>query len=492
MDNYSIFSPCDIHRSPRKFSTEKTNFIKRLFAHTDCLKPFYLYDDSKISHQNVAQKRDKKELPFKTETFASVDDDRKTSLPSKNSIWLANSTRWRQILRCYYTLDPWNKGYIDIDEACDWLDKEKNSNPDLAEFLLRILQDLIDFISSRGVLEKDVFLKVIRQWVNEDYSGCSVYSILRTPHNPVNTAWRKNDEGVNQLNRNIFSQCPFNEKLKNMIITNYVSNQYVDKRTVTPKEALSKLEKWRIRRLQKAQDRKEEKLAILREEVEKESISNSFTVAVLHKGDPAPKALPFEKTLRKCSFMANLEEGSTPKQYLRRKPIAKRIPQATLKCPYISYERPRTARVPLREGVFRKPNLVDFHTLGGDGSKRERDLNQQLSLSFNRNVSNLATVDSYPIGCHPQSDQEDPLLLPWEAPKKTRSTKLREVHDASLTYVSNRSRGEIEWMRSLRQQYLPQTIVCGIENLQPMRRSLCTSIVPHQQSHNYLNSKTKT
>lgn len=111
--------------------------------------------------------------------------------PLESSSELAHRLRWKQVLQSYYFLDPWNKGYIDVDEACHRLNHIRSSDEALAEFLLQIIEDLIPFLSSRGVVDKMCYLKTVKGWVDEDYATPGPYSLLRSASNPISKACRR-------------------------------------------------------------------------------------------------------------------------------------------------------------------------------------------------------------------------------------------------------------------------------------------------------------
>lgn len=83
------------------------------------------------------------------------------------------------------------QGYIDIEEAVDRLRekaKTKDAHP-LLHRLISILEDLKAFVSSRGVIEKEVALSAIYRFINEAGLSCPIYGILRGPSQSLMTAF---------------------------------------------------------------------------------------------------------------------------------------------------------------------------------------------------------------------------------------------------------------------------------------------------------------
>ncbi|KAL8436747.1 hypothetical protein Efla_002179 [Eimeria flavescens] len=101
-----------------------------------------------------------------------------------------NKLRCRVALQVYALLDPLNAGYVDPETACSCIVQINKENKQLADLLLHVLEDMLPFISPRGVIEKDVFLFNLQEWINADISGLSPYNALRTAGNMVSAAFK--------------------------------------------------------------------------------------------------------------------------------------------------------------------------------------------------------------------------------------------------------------------------------------------------------------
>ncbi|CBZ49550.1 conserved hypothetical protein [Neospora caninum Liverpool] len=112
--------------------------------------------------------------------------------------------RCRNVLLCYALLDPYHQGYIDVQEACDAIGNIHKQDKDVAEILLVQLQDMIAYVSPRGVIEKQDFLAEILRRVESDLAGTTPYYCLRGSSNPVSNAWQRGRPFTTVKNRSFY------------------------------------------------------------------------------------------------------------------------------------------------------------------------------------------------------------------------------------------------------------------------------------------------
>ncbi|EPR57629.1 hypothetical protein TGPRC2_293540 [Toxoplasma gondii TgCatPRC2] len=129
-----------------------------------------------------------------------------TALPygKSPSTALATRMRCRNVLLCYALLDPYNQGYIDVQEACDAIGNIHKQDKDVAELLLAQLQDMTAYVSNRGVIEKQDFLAQVLRRVEADLAGSTPYHCLRSSSNPVANAWHKGRPFTTLQNRRFY------------------------------------------------------------------------------------------------------------------------------------------------------------------------------------------------------------------------------------------------------------------------------------------------
>ncbi|XP_026192403.1 uncharacterized protein LOC34618077 [Cyclospora cayetanensis] len=113
-------------------------------------------------------------------------------------------TRCRTVLQVYALLDPLGAGYVDPETACGCIAAAKRDSEELGVILLHVLEDMLPFVSSRGVIEKSVFLKALREWIEVDASGTGPYYALRLSTNPVSTAYKEGLPCTNPAGRSFY------------------------------------------------------------------------------------------------------------------------------------------------------------------------------------------------------------------------------------------------------------------------------------------------
>lgn len=95
-------------------------------------------------------RRGKVPVPSMTENEVLLFTRDTGTLPrTRDTKYVASRMRTRNALFCYALLDPYNQGYIDVQEACDSIGSIHKQDKDVAELLLSILQDMLTFVSSR-------------------------------------------------------------------------------------------------------------------------------------------------------------------------------------------------------------------------------------------------------------------------------------------------------------------------------------------------------
>lgn len=205
------FQTCAIHTPLNSASTKEP-------LRNSCLQTKYAdFNDSFIPLQSIA-----KTLP----DCGAVPGKRHIRVPTApgcalrtrtdgfeaRRLLMADTLRWRNSLHLYRDLDPWNQvglqngvyatradcsrnkrtiesilcvialsqGYIDIQDSIKHLQKTPQADLAYMERLTSILEDLVPFVSSRGVVEKDVAIKAIKRAIDESSLGDCVYGPLKS------------------------------------------------------------------------------------------------------------------------------------------------------------------------------------------------------------------------------------------------------------------------------------------------------------------------
>ncbi|PFH38751.1 hypothetical protein BESB_010930 [Besnoitia besnoiti] len=117
---------------------------------------------------------------------------------------MATRMRCRNVLLCYALLDPYNQGYIDVQEACDIIGNIHKQDKEVAELLLAQLQEVLAFVSARGVIEKQDFLTQVLRRVESDIAGLTPFHCLRNSSNPIAAAWQRGRPFTTVLNRSFY------------------------------------------------------------------------------------------------------------------------------------------------------------------------------------------------------------------------------------------------------------------------------------------------
>ncbi|PHJ22528.1 putative low complexity protein [Cystoisospora suis] len=150
-------------------------------------------------------RRGKVPVPSMTENEVLLFTRDTDTLPkTRDTRCVASKMRARNTLFCYALLDPYDQGYIDVQEACDLIGSIHKQDRDVAELLLSILQDMLTFVSARGVIEKEDFLTQVLIRIEADLAGTTPYFSLRSTSNPVAVAWRRGKPFTTVLNRKFY------------------------------------------------------------------------------------------------------------------------------------------------------------------------------------------------------------------------------------------------------------------------------------------------
>ncbi|OII74158.1 uncharacterized protein cubi_02960 [Cryptosporidium ubiquitum] len=212
-DSENILDPC--FKKPIYTGKSKFNFLPTFLK--DNIKWFKHRILSNINHENDyrCNEYEKKTMIEygKQLKMTQKQEYSQYKYISPYSEYLLERLKWKIALRIYYTLDPNDKGYIELEHSKKLLFEMLKVDTEKAQSLLLLLETIKPFYAKDGCIEKNDIISYLSREIFDDTRGYGLFSKLNNIFkNPISRSKRQNDYYFSN-NFQEFSILKKNEKI---------------------------------------------------------------------------------------------------------------------------------------------------------------------------------------------------------------------------------------------------------------------------------------
>ncbi|KAK9171548.1 Uncharacterized protein cmbei_7002870 [Cryptosporidium meleagridis] len=191
-DSENILDPC--FKKPIYSGKSKFNFFPKFLK--DNMKWFKNRTSSNINHDEYSKfnEYDKKAIIefSKQQKMTQGQESSRYKFISPYSEYLLERLKWKIALRIYYTLDPSDKGYIELEHSKKLLFEMLKADTEKAQTLLLLLETIKPFYVKDGCIEKNEIINYLAREIFDDTRGYGLFSKLNNIFkNPISRSKKR-------------------------------------------------------------------------------------------------------------------------------------------------------------------------------------------------------------------------------------------------------------------------------------------------------------